>query len=294
MSAPNTKAMEFQDKRRQLLKFLPNLQCHICEDVPGPSDARKKRYSCVDGSHVLCGNHKGKCSCGSLIPKNPLPIIDQLLQDLPWMCQNYKRGCQEIRMDVEELEHHQGECIFRIVSCPDLYLDCDDESVVFKDLADHLITHHKNDFEWKMAEGKKNEWVALKHFEDGDLDDCNTWSSRKVTSTDGDIFYESSCIENNAFHLVIYLLGSPDEAKKFTCRISVTNKKGEKFIYIGPIHTFNETIDDINATESSFRIGIDVVKRSLDKENKLYVEISIRNLKEEVKDDDEESGVSDG
>ena len=41
-------------------------------------------------------------------------------------------------------------------------------------------------------------------------------------------------------------------------------------------------------------IGVDAAKRSLNDENKLQVEITIRNLKEEAKDDDMESGVSDG
>ena len=41
-------------------------------------------------------------------------------------------------------------------------------------------------------------------------------------------------------------------------------------------------------------IGVDAAKRSLNDEKKLQVEITIRNLKEEAKDDDMESGVSDG
>ena len=41
-------------------------------------------------------------------------------------------------------------------------------------------------------------------------------------------------------------------------------------------------------------IGIDAVKRSLNEDKQLEFEITIRNLKEEAKDENIESGVSDG
>ena len=39
---------------------------------------------------------------------------------------------------------------------------------------------------------------------------------------------------------------------------------------------------------------VNAAKRSLNEEKQLKVDFSIRNLKEEVKDEDMESGVSDG
>ena len=80
---------DFQSKSEHLLKILPNLQCHDCKDVPGPSDAKKSRYSCIEGSHVLCENHKHKCPCGTFVSKSPSPLAAKILEDLPWMCQNY-------------------------------------------------------------------------------------------------------------------------------------------------------------------------------------------------------------
>jgi len=74
----------------------------------------------------------------------------------------------------------------------------------------------------------------------------------------------------------------------------VTNKDGEKFLYTGKIHTLDEEKEDTIESGSFLRIEKYAFKRSLDEEKKLHVEITIRNLKEEAKDDDEESGVSDG
>ena len=94
-------------KRQELRRFIPDLQCHKCKDLPGPKENEKNRYFCVDSSHTLCEKDKFKCPCGSLVGKNPSPIIAKLLQDLPWMCQNYKRGCREIKMTISGLEFHQ-------------------------------------------------------------------------------------------------------------------------------------------------------------------------------------------
>ena len=59
------------------------------------------------------------------------------------------------------------------------------------------------------------------------------------------------------------------------------------------VHTLDEKEDDIIASETCFKIGNNSVKRSLNEKKKLFVEFSIRNLKEEAKDDNEESGISD-
>ena len=146
------------------MKFLPRLQCHECKDVPGHSSPKKRRYSCMEGSHVLCEDHKAKCPCGALVAKNPCPTIAILLEDLPLMCQNYKNGCSEIKLRSDELENHQGKCIFRQVFCPGW--DCKDlfssKQVMIKDFNDHLTTFHKNNYHVEagnMVYGKENQML---------------------------------------------------------------------------------------------------------------------------------------
>ena len=110
-------------KHEELLRLIPDLQCHICKNIPRPNWKQKNRYSCFDSSHTLCEEHKTKCACGSKVGKSPSPVIANLLQNLPWMCQNYKIGCRESKMNVEDLDHHQRKCIYRQVYCPNF--DCD-------------------------------------------------------------------------------------------------------------------------------------------------------------------------
>ena len=56
---------QFQNKCDNLLKLLPNIQCHNCKAVPGPRAADRNRYVCRN-SHHLCEECKyEKCPCGS-------------------------------------------------------------------------------------------------------------------------------------------------------------------------------------------------------------------------------------
>ena len=149
----------YRAKCQELLRFIPDLQCHKCQDVPGPNE--KNRYSCVD-SHTLCEKDKLKCPCGSVVGKNPSPILAKLMKDLPWMCQNYKRGCREIKRDIGELEFHQRKCVFRKVYCPKL--ECPKEfsrnfQLLFKDVKKHLNDYHWT-FQIPMLPKKKNVWMA--------------------------------------------------------------------------------------------------------------------------------------
>ena len=102
-------------------------------------------------------------------------------------------------------------------------------------------------------------------------------------------------IENKTVYFWLHPLGSSDEAKKYLCTISIENEiENEKFIYSGRVHTLDKGYKDIIASGSLLSIGVDAAKRSLNDQKKLEVEITIRNLKEEAKDNDMESGVSDG
>ena len=50
--------------------------------------------------------------------------------------------------------------------------------------------------------------------------------------------------------------------------------------------------DDIIAKRSVFMFNAEVMPKISDENSKVPIEITIHNLKEEAKDDDEESGVS--
>ena len=225
-----------------------------------------------------------------MVGKNPSPIIAKLLQDLPWMCQNYKRGCREIKITISGLEFHQRQCIFRKVYCPEL--DCYTESLeielLFKDVTKHLDDDHNDSHEMSMIEGETNIWLTelsdeKRNFEERDL--SSFWSVGKMTSTCGAVFFLEAWLNENAIHCWVGFLGSPDDAKNYTANFNVYNKSvdyRESYSYSGPVHTLDKDHTDILEEEGCFFIKLNAVRRCLNKESKcLDIIISIKNVKGE-------------
>jgi len=296
---------EYLSKCDQLLKLLPHLQCHKCKDVPGPNDNQRNRYYCIDQSHTLCEEHKAECPCESKVGKVPSPIIAELLKTLPWMCKNYAKGCREIKINADDLEHHQKkQCVFdlnlRSVFCP--YVHCGNRKVLFKDVIEHINTVHRKIPEIKMIDGKANRWnLGYQPYDSNTFNNGLCWYPSKITTTDGDVFYDGAYYVNKYMHMWIYYYGSSDEAKNFSCSWSFVSKSGHKFYHSGIVHTFDKNEEDIfasgsffalpiSAFESSFITGekpIELTIRNLKKEAKgeKPIELTMRNLKKEAKDD---------
>ena len=287
----------FLSKREELLQFIPYLQCYKCKNVPGPNGIQKNRYSCIQASHTLCEEHKNGCPCGSFVGNSPSPVIAKLLQNLPWMCQYYMNGCREISMNVEELGHHHGKCIYRPVFCPNIQCQVRNVTVLFKDVIDHLggVFHTIGPINYQLVVGKA---LVTKKFTATlgvcQLQNGKYWNPEKITSSCGAVFFIFGTIDNNTLYSWIAFYGSADEAMKYSYTSSVTSNRGEKFTFSGPVFTIDTGFEAIIASGSLLTIGVDAVTRSLNDEKQLEVVITIRNLKEEAKDDDVESGVSDG
>ena len=291
-------------KCQELLRFIPDLQCHKCKDLPGPNENEKNRYSCVNSSHTLCEKDKLKCPCGSLVGKNPSPIIAKLLQNLPWMCQNYKRGCREIRKTIGRLEFHQRECIFRKVYCPSL--DCYKESMnielLFKDVNKHLGDFHADYREVPMLNGETNRWMVKLtdqkgNFEQNIEDHQFSWSPGKMTNTSGDIFFFESRMSNDSFDCWVNFFGSSDDAKNFTVQFYIGNKSEkiqESLDYKGLVHTLDKEQFDIMDEQRCFSIKLKAVKRFLNKKKMFCILIVIKNIKDiNDQNEDEDYGESD-
>jgi hypothetical protein len=94
-------------------------------------------------------------------------------------------------------------------------------------------------------------------------------------------------------HIWVYIVGSPHEAKNYTCTLSVNGKDGNKYSYYGYVKPLDEGPLDIIAKQSLFMIGTEIAKNSRDENLEWQMEVTIHALKEEAKDKDEESGVED-
>ena len=122
--------------------------------------------------------------------------------------------------------------------------------------------------------------------------DTITIGTPTILKTSADTFFLASRKQCDTLRFSIYLLGSAVQAKNYSYCLSMTDKAGEqRFDFQGKVFT----LDKGDPVEGSvFIIETKAAKEFCDEKSKFDVNITIRNLKEEAKDDDVESGVSDG
>ena len=87
----------------------------------------------------------------------------------------------------------------------------------------------------------------------------------------------------------------PDEAKHFQVQVTVKNAMGETVdFYKEQARSMVESHDFIVENEKCFMLGIKKAKGYAVKDtNQVDCSVKIRNLKDEAKDEDEESGIDD-
>ena len=76
--------------------------------------------------------------------------------------------------------------------------------------------------------------------------------------------------------------GSTEEARNYSCRISIKNKFGNEFTYSGPVHTLDKTEKAIVNSGFLLSIGLDAAKKMVNKRNNLKIMVTIQNRKSEA------------
>ena len=90
------------------------------------------------------------------------------------------------------------------------------------------------------------------------------------------------------------MFGSVDEAKYFHFTVKMTGSNDRKLSYEGPVVSLDVDYETVIENGNCFWIGTESSLESFKTEDGfVHIPIEIRNLKEEAKDDDEESGISD-
>ena len=120
------------------------------------------------------------------------------------------------------------------------------------------------------------------------------WSPKKFTAFER-TFFDVSIIRNNTIYKWIYILALPDVAKNFQAQITVKNAMGETIIdYPEQVRSVVECHDSIIENENCFTLSVKKAKRyAMRDTNQVDYAVKIRNLKDEAKDEDEESGIDD-
>jgi hypothetical protein len=120
------------------------------------------------------------------------------------------------------------------------------------------------------------------------------WFSKKFTSFNK-TFFEVAIIRNNFIYKWIYVLALPDEAKNYYFHAYVKNANGENVLaYYDQVRSMVETHEKVIADGTCFSMAVKNAKRFVKEgTNQVDFSLKIRNLKDEAKDEEDESGIDD-
>ena len=76
--------------------------------------------------------------------------------------------------------------------------------------------------------------------------------------------------------------GPSEEARYYSCRISIKNKFGIEFIYSGPVHSLDKAEKTIINSGFLLMIGPNAAKNLSVKENDLKIDVSIQKQNEAI------------
>jgi hypothetical protein len=93
-------------------------------------------------------------------------------------------------------------------------------------------------------------------------------------------------------HFWIYFHGTPEEAVHYSYQIKIVGGNGPELMFKGNVYSLEETKEAIMANEDVVVVFDGNVKR-LEVDGQINFEITLYSDKEEIKDEDVESGISD-
>ena len=108
-------------------------------------------------------------------------------------------------------------------------------------------------------------------------------------------FFEVGIKVKSFIYKWIYILALPDEAKNFYFHACVKNENGDDVLtYYDQVHSLVESPMEVMQNENCFIFGVKKAKKFMKTGTTLVdYSLKIRSLKDEAKDEDEESGIDD-
>ena len=272
-----------------------DLVCQICEIPARPG--KRQWYHCLN-HHQICSDCKEKnvsCAenCDEPISKRFCTQTEKLLsvKSLKFKCRNTKNGCRETFAE-SGLEDHETECIYRSVPCPKPGHPCK-AKVTFQDVIQHYEKAHGEVF--KQAELFKMNALEICHT---DLLGKNSYNHPKKFVCNNQTFLFADKTLNKQFYYWVQMVGSPIEAKHFSYTLKLFGLTTE-ISFKGKVAAIDESFETLLKAGKCLAIPHEnfvayFVDEDCDVEDRKYeYSLEIRNLKEEAKDENYESGISD-
>ena len=276
------------------------LLCYICES--GLKAGKHHWYRCTQG-HMVCHDckeikEKKNCSCKKPLLSEPCTLIKALLRvnKMEFKCENFTRGCQKL-LDAENMTFHHAECLYRLVRCPRPTTRSSCESKIpFHELLDHMKPF------CLLGEGCYGLYNEFAYDFVREGVDGGHFLPKKIVA-ENKIFFSTIKRMGGVVYHWIHFYGSPIEAKNYSYTLEYYNDTKTPKVtcsFSDQVVSIDETVDSIIESGNCFSISRKVLKNKFfqqkdEEKDKFLVKFSIKigNLKEEVKDENVESGVSD-
>ena len=278
--------------------FYDQLKCFNCSSS---LKAGKHRWYKCFAFHLICQDCKEvkgykKCSCNKPIASESCGVIEALLNTdtMRFKCENLIRGCQETSGQ-ENMIFHQDECIFRVVKCPRIFCK---SHVPFHELLEHMEQNGDHSKNIRSLEGYGAK-MGLSFSNVLPLQDFGMREFMPIKIViDKATFFVICLLKIDAFYQWIHYFGPPCEARNFTFTLEYVNNDDDEFncSFSGRTPSSNETSESIIENGNCYGIPRKMFEKKFidpDDNYKFKYFVTIRSLKEEVKDENVESGVSD-
>jgi hypothetical protein len=209
------------------------------------------------------------------------PFVDAMLKKFPSKCMFTQNGCQ-VFMLLKELEVHEVECVYRNINCP--FLNCKAKDVSFIGLGEHLEANH-GDLK-KIGKARSKDFIPM--LDQGPA----VWIPQELVFRNRSFFTEvCRDADSQTRHFWIYFHGTLEEAVHYSYRVKITGRNGIELNFKGKVCSVDETKKTLMAKEEVF-ILFDCQAKRFQVNNEINFEITLYSDKEEIKNEDVESGIS--
>ena len=198
-----------------------------------------------------------------------------MLEKVPIPCQFAVHGCKT-KLKMKDQNEHAAQCPFREVHCTEV--DCDEKIPLCKFMG-HIESCHFHEGNVDINTGNQHEsYIELEN--EAFSEDGNVGQSMIFLDYNDQLL----CLELHRIHrqklflFWIFFIGTPKEATKYTCEITIFNEdKAEKHIYSGPPISIDVSFKDAMDSKQGLVIEDAVAKRLLNVYNELKFKIQIKD-----------------
>jgi hypothetical protein len=209
------------------------------------------------------------------------PFVASILKEVPTKCKFNRNGCQ-VFIVLKELKVHEDDCVYRNIDCP--FLDCHDENVSFIGLDEHLEANHGDLKRFDNGRSKDFVFVSLTKIGNG-------WIPQQITFRNRSFFTRvNHDAHEDYIEFWVDLHGTLAEASHYSYRIKIIGSNDRELTFKGKV----DSLECYGPNSLHFHLYADQVELfQVDAHDKINFEVTLYSDKEEIKNEDVESGISD-